>query len=239
MRAGHLLALPLLALLALASCSPDDAFSDALLEDDLELDAEKADSYSSTSIYFLVRPDYRKCMYPLCGGSFVRRANRATVKCGDGKWASECYVAEIELAKLKLGSDLEDAVRSGLAEERGVLRGTIAKTTISGKSVDRLIAREAWLAPASGPLPAQDSFYRGSPSGIVCVKAPCPTIHVAKLNSTIAANIAEPDLGSVPGTPAEVAEAAFELAHRSLVVVGHPAGPTLELSQVYRRILAP
>jgi hypothetical protein len=118
-----------------------------------------------------------------------------------------------------------------------VLRGTIVKTTIAGHSVDRLIVREAWLAPAAGLPATGDELYRGTPSGIVCVKAPCPTVHVAKLNSTIAANIVAPTLDSVPGSKAALAAAAWELGHRSLILAGHPDHASLALSQVFRRIL--
>ena len=63
--------------------------------DDTEA-SEGAVSASSTSTYWRVRPDFRKCISPICGGWWVSRVNFATTKCADGKLASECYVAGLD-----------------------------------------------------------------------------------------------------------------------------------------------
>lgn len=46
--------------------------------------------------YYQARPDYRRCMWPMCGGMFVKAVNRRLTRCADGRWAEACYVAELE-----------------------------------------------------------------------------------------------------------------------------------------------
>lgn len=45
--------------------------------------------------YFTARPDYRKCVAPLCGGYFVKAVNKKLTSCADGTRQPECYVASI------------------------------------------------------------------------------------------------------------------------------------------------
>src|SRR5437763_14453597 len=60
----------------------------------------KADSFDSASTYYSARPDLRRCIAPLCGGWWVKRVNRASTQCADGSYASECYVATIDVSGL-------------------------------------------------------------------------------------------------------------------------------------------
>ena len=78
-----------LAAVALASCAPVDDLAAPESESTEEVRAAGA-------VYLRVRPDYRRCVSPLCGGSWVSRVNQRTTRCADGTWAAECYVAAID-----------------------------------------------------------------------------------------------------------------------------------------------
>ena len=75
--------------LLLPACAgaPDSPDSIDSLDDDVTSVDGKADSFASTSTYYTVRPDLRRCAYPRCGGSWVQRVNSTT---------AEQYVSEID-----------------------------------------------------------------------------------------------------------------------------------------------
>ena len=103
----------LFASLTLVACAPvDDAALDA---DDPAVDEVRATSVNLT--YYYLRPDYRRCVSPLCGGYFIRRPNQPQTKCVDGTWQRECYVAQVDLEGL--GADAH--VGAG-----AIVRGRIA-----------------------------------------------------------------------------------------------------------------
>ena len=95
---------------------------------------------------------------------------------------------------------------------------------------------------ASYGAPKQgDLLYRGSPSGIVCIKAPCPALHVVKLNSSKAANLHGADVSKVPGTSADRAALEDDLYTKNALLAGHFLsgnwGHVLVASQGWRRVV--
>lgn len=154
-------------------------------EDDGSVDEnEGAVSATSTSTYFQVRHDMRKCMSPMCGGWFVSRVNQSTTKCADGKWAKECYVAEIDWSSAGLVQD--DAAGATTL----IFRGSIgSKTYDSLGSFGVLKATEVWSSPIIEATTG--SFYRVTDSGIRCVRAPCLNMQSDRLNSTSSRMVSE------------------------------------------------
>jgi hypothetical protein len=51
---------------------------------------------ASTDPIYRLSYDLRDCLWPLCGGYWVKRVNRPTTRCADGTEAAECYVAEVD-----------------------------------------------------------------------------------------------------------------------------------------------
>src|SRR5688572_20364803 len=89
--------------LLLSACAGETEIDD-LAGDEADLSADVASSSQST--YFTVRPDYRRCVSPLCGGKWVAEVNKDKTRCADGRKADECYVAELDLAGLGLSDDV-------------------------------------------------------------------------------------------------------------------------------------
>lgn len=174
------------------ACGADQTVDEEVILDaeDLELEAgDKADSLASTSTYYSARPDFRRCAYPMCGGTWVKRLNKSTTKCADGRYASECYVAELDWAALGLHPDQEAAVRDGMISTRSVFRGRIARRDINGKNWGAFVPSEAWLGTIEATV--EGVFRRVTDSGIRCITAPCPSMHAANLNSAVHRNITD------------------------------------------------
>ena len=186
--------------------------------------SEGAASLSSTSTYYSARHDYRRCMYPMCGGYWVKRVNKSTTQCADGKWAAECYVAEIVWSNAGLdGSATGD-----------LLRGSIVKKTYNGLQYGAFKPTEVWAA-ASTDTPS-GSFYRVEDKGIVCVRAPCFDTAADKLNATTSRTLSD-----LSGTLALKAEDA--LATQKLIIAGAVSntwggGRALSVTQFWTRVTA-
>ncbi|HMJ26230.1 MAG TPA: DUF6748 domain-containing protein, partial [Pyrinomonadaceae bacterium] len=50
-------------------------------QDSLEANPAEPDSLSSTSTFYTVREDMRRCASPMCGGYFVKRVNLPLTRC--------------------------------------------------------------------------------------------------------------------------------------------------------------
>ncbi len=144
-----------------------------------ELDDESAD-ISADSVtygaYHTVRKDMRRCISPLCGGYWLKRANRELTLCADGTWASECYVATLDL-RAKTG--LTDSELEGVDLTRLVVRGTIKLATMESWKLGKFTASEVWY-PGSDTAPT-GTFYKVTDLGIRCAKAPCFSFEAQKL----------------------------------------------------------
>jgi hypothetical protein len=221
------------------ACGTAEDLSDDVIESGDELDG-KADGLSKTSTFYTVRQDLRRCISPLCGGAWVKRLNFTTTKCADGKYASECYVAEENHTKLGLTStDLD----TGHAL---IFRGSIKPKSYSGfGNMGEFVATEAWTA-ASDNAPT-DLFYRVTNTGVRCFSHPCPTFHEAKLNSTVSRNLASLDLAKTGATADQIGDAyAATTTPDGILVSGThfretgPAGSMYALrgAQFYTRVVA-
>lgn len=144
--------------------------------------AAMPDPLSSTSTYYSVRPDLRRCASPRCGGYFVKRVNLFLTRCPDGRVANECYVAEIDWAG-----------QPEVEMPGALLRGNVVAKFYRGiGNLGVFRVSESWQS-ASNNQPT-GTYYRVKDRGLRCITHPCPTHHEAKLNSIVHANIAGVDL---------------------------------------------
>jgi hypothetical protein len=196
-------------------------------QDSLEANPAEPDPLTSTSTFYSVRPDLRRCVSPMCGGYFVKRVNLPLTRCANGRYLAECYVAEIDWNG-----------QTQIDPGKALLRGTVSPKTYNRfGNLGMFRVTEAWQAVSdSKPV---DAFYRVRDRGLRCIAFPCPTHHEAKLNSTFSQNIAGVDLTGLSG--AEVSRAMTGpdgvIATGDHVKVKGPAGTMLELkaTQVYLR----
>ena len=191
-------------------------------------DSEGAASIASTSTYFTVRHDMRRCISPICGGYWVARTNRTTTTCFDGSQASECYVAEIDWSSAGLTQD--DVNNSGATS--WVLRGTIGSLkygTIGTFGVFK--TTEAWGSTiADAP---SGSYYRVQDNGIRCITTPCFSTSADKLNSTTTRT-----LSSLDGTYGAKAGASLPVIATGTVHNTTGSGRALSVTNFWTRIKA-
>jgi hypothetical protein len=163
----------------------------------LLLPPASADEIGTTSTYFNIRSDFRRCAQPLCGGYWVKRVNLSDTRCNAaGVRSTECYVAEIDWKAAGLSAAQAAAFQSEIAAGRGLIRGTIAsKTYPDAGRLSVLAATEAWRAISASP--PGGVFYRVSDNGVRCNTTPCFWIHSAKLNSSLDRDVSSLDLSAV------------------------------------------
>jgi hypothetical protein len=207
----------------------------SLADDDSKFD--KTSSSGSTG-YFQIRPDMRRCAAPMCGGNFVKRANFTTITCHDGSSNAECYVAGVDFSKL----NLTDGEKSSLEGKPLVVKGTIAKKTINGKSYGNLVITEAWVGAVGAPAtvtyaPIKGTLYRIKDNGVRCFTYPCASDKETKINGTTSRNVAGLDLQSVGATEDQISDAYLQttmpdglLVDGSNTPVSGPGGTSVQLT---------
>jgi hypothetical protein len=238
----RILLVPLFALALLPSCSSSD---DVLSEDNIE-DVGKADTRASTSTYFSIRPDYRKCVSPLCGGYWVKRVNNSYTPCVDNATGAlnyvygECYVAGTDL----YGTGLSETEISALPlNQRVLLRGKVAGKNYGDFGfLGAFVGTEAWLAPTD--IAPTGTFYRVKDNGIRCITTPCFSVHEAKLNSTTHTDLSGLDLSGSGATQAQLDDAYSQLSTGILAAGKNTSvyentgwGKWLKASQFFTRVV--
>jgi hypothetical protein len=224
--------IPLLcaATLALGACSIEDAGADptpTFQSAVSDVPVRRADNYG----YFALRPD------PDAGGGLlVRAVNLTTTLCGDGTYAPECHVTALNLKQLGLGEEREKELQVAAAEARVIVRGDLG---------DQFVASAAWVGAAE--TSGSGIFARVTSTGIVCVAAPCPSLHAAQLNTKKSSDLGGLDLAAtgvsprqVEGAEETVREKAGLLVAATTYQVTGPAGtmPGYRVNQFYLPVAA-
>lgn len=248
MKTAFLGAAALATLILFPACAASTEPDPGLPNEEEATDLGKSDALNYDNwTYYTARPDYRKCMWPMCGGVFVKRVNQPKTKCADGKWAKECYVADLDWSALALSADEEGTADSAARSGQVVLRGKLAKTTNENNiSYSVFQVSEGWKA-ATDNAPT-GVFYRAESSGIVCITFPCPVLEATRLNRNLkpVATYAGVDLSPSGATQDQLDAGWKELSGNGLIVaatvetVSGPAGNMdgLSASQFYTKITA-
>lgn len=132
--------------------------------------------------YYRARHDARGCPSPRCGGFFLQRVNSATTRCPDGRSASECYVADLDLVAVGSSDEQEAAVRA--RPEACLLRGYLGPVVPGSLDFGLLRVTEAWqghpgVSPSGMFLRAH--LGRGPCSG-ECDAGACSSVYAEALN---------------------------------------------------------
>ena len=202
----------LLTILACLTFTPAAVINERADVSDNTEAATVPDTLASTSSFYSFRHDLRKCASPRCGGYFVRLVNDARTRCADNRWATECYVADIEW--------------NGQAEpenDRALLRGTMRLQGNRNGRFGVLRVTEVWQA-ASANQPS-GMFFRVRDRGLKCIAAPCPTHHEARLNSTQSREIAGVDLNGAGAPENLLSEATQAMTSRDGILISGDHAP--------------
>jgi hypothetical protein len=180
---------------SMLACAPEDA---GLNLDEGE-DSEAVEVSATGLTYVRVRRDFRRCLSPVCGGYWVSRLNRSTLRCVDGSYRSECYVPAIDWTGLGLEDRALQEFQGLASGGSAVLRGRLeAKVYGRFGNLGELVVTEGWQA-ANGATPT-GVFYHARQTDLVCVRAPCPNVRGQRLNSSAAPlMLAGVDLSTIQG----------------------------------------
>lgn len=193
--------------LCASACAPAEDEVDPTAVDDIT-------AMPQGLFYAQVRHDTRRCVSPLCGGSWVDAVQRASTVCVDGRSAPECYVAEVDWS----GSGLNDAEVDDLTSHGYLVRGKIVPRAFgSFGTLGVFVVTEAWRAATDGA--AAGTFTMNRDNGVRCVRAPCFSIASQRLNSTVQNTLSSIVFSAVPGVEPALVRGAGEQLHASGVIV--------------------
>jgi hypothetical protein len=213
----HPFAFALLALLLAAACSVPSGHQDEVFERERDV-AESAETpRAADDAFFLVtRPDYRKCMWPLCGGVFVAQANQAQTVCSLEGSAADCYVAEIDWSAVGLAPTELGEINAQAAQGHVLVRGALELRTYQAGELSVLVATGAWHGVTLN-APTADLYYVVD-NGITCITFPCPSLTELRLNTSDTQKVAGLDLATSGAAQPQIEAAQSELAMDGLMV---------------------
>ncbi|RZA07720.1 MAG: hypothetical protein EOO68_03010 [Moraxellaceae bacterium] len=181
-----------------------------------------------TSLTYSVKPDYRKCAFPMCGGWYLTPVNQYSVQLESSDEAYEqslivpntIYIASINYKPLNLTPDqiqkLENNMRTGQALLHGAIRAPL--TAVSPAPVKTFVAQAAWTSPNKnepvGP------YLKVASSGIVCITTPCPYYKAELINSSFSTTFDELVFGKADLDREQEALAWHAVATKGLVITG-------------------
>lgn len=226
-----------------AACVEEDAPTGDELDVDSPDSDGKADAPGSENYtYYSVRRDIRRCAFPMCGGWWVSRTNRANLKCHDGRTAQECYVAEIDWSAL----GLEESQLAGAQGATNPLFKGRLQTRGFGDLGDWGVLQPWEIWANNNDASTDGVFVKVTDSGIRCITTPCNSLHEAKLNASLEADISELDFSWSGANEDEIAKAYDSLySEDGLLIVGYRYWTKVngqwakgrDVSQFWRRIV--
>ena len=144
--------------------------------------------------YFTVRPDFRRCVSPICGGWFVKAVNLKKMRCPDRSIKKECYVGTDVVNIPGLTPEQLTELKQAMSNSNALIQGSISNKLSYGV----LLINNAWLS-ASDQKP-EGVFVGVSNNGIVCITSPCPSFDGEVLNRNKVKSLASFDLSGVKAT---------------------------------------
>ena len=183
----------------------------------------KTDTGIKKSDFFTARPDFRKCISPLCGGYFVKRVNSSRTMCADGTLQKECYVADIQFKgkltspALGFGNQTPFLLQGKIVPKEFEIFGNL------GSFVAKGAYRSATQKTAAG------RFFGIENIGIVCITAPCFSFEGELLNRKRVVAFSSINLDKVNATASQVDQAQRILAEGGTLLAAGGARPVVGL----------
>ena len=203
---------------------------------------------SEKGVFYSVRPDYRKCASPMCGGYFVSPVNRREMRCSDGTKKYSCYVSSVVFNIRGISEEQEAELSYSMGQSAVLLRAQLYLPTISS-AYGELKINAAWIAVDKsardqGGVDIADQFYAVNHSGIVCVTTPCSAFDASILNRKRVKSFSQLDLKFVDATMVDFEQADLMIStDEGLLLRGgfisyEPNDLTLRASNFYLRLKA-
>jgi hypothetical protein len=185
--------------------------------------------------FYLLRPDQRRCAFPLCGGYWIEAVNRGLTQCADGDRREACYVAEVDWKTIGVDG----------SEGATLVQGRQQQKEFTGLGALLVLVPEKAFKPATD-ITAKGRWYGLSHNGVVCITHPCFAIDERVLNGPEEQVISSVNFDGVGAAPNDMEAARGSLARGELIAVGEnvavpdqgPAGAGIVMvaSQFFLRI---
>lgn len=143
---------------------------------------------------YSVKPDMRKCAFPMCGGYWITPVNKVYTdiptleEAEDRYWEpGPIYVSSIDYTKLKLTRDEIARFQDLIFNGRALIAGFQAFYPVKSPSTKplpaykKLVATKTW--GSANENPAIGEYLDIKLSGIQCVTKPCPYFKALKVNT--------------------------------------------------------
>jgi hypothetical protein len=186
------------------------------------------DAVPADTVLAVTRVDARKCMYPLCGGYFVKAVNAVLTRCADGTLAKECHAVELDTRKLGWTPEQQTAFEASLVKGTALVTGAITPQPRGLYTGEILEVSHAWQAQSKHK--PQGTYYGVRNTGIVCIKAPCPSIEAVVLNTTKLPAYPEVNLSASGAGKAAIEAGMKAMGTREGIIVAGYLIPTLSPS---------
>lgn len=209
--------------LCLAAVTACGSSGEPPLSDERPVDEQQAalDVRDSTFRYYTVRHDARKCVWPMCGGVFVKAVNRALTACVGGSLQPECYAATTDYGALGLGPAEVAAFEEALLGGRALVRATLHRAVEPEyHGLGQLGVREGWRAGTDAA--PRGTFYRLDGIGLQCfgLQSPCVSIRETELNGLSRTLLSGVDLRRSGASTFAIAEALAQMSHGGILAAG-------------------
>ena len=183
----------------------------------------------TTAITYSVKPDYRKCAFPMCGGWFLTPVNQYSLQLEDEAEAyqnssllpNSIYVAYINYRPLGLKPAQIQELEAAMRSEQALLRGAITNsfTAVIGPITSKtLVVNGAWTG--ANKTVALGPYLKVASSGIICITTPCPYYKANLINSLYSTNFHELTFAKAELTREQEALAWQAVASDGLVMTG-------------------
>jgi len=195
----------------------------------LSAHAQTIISPEPTGTTYIVKPDYRKCAFPMCGGWFLTPVNQYSIQLQTEDEAyqsatllpNSIYVAYINYKRMGLTEKQIAELNTAIHSEQTLLRGTVINSPISDRATMRsktLVANGAWIG-ANKNTPV-GPYLKISSTGIVCITTPCPYFKAALINSNYSREIHDLSLEKAMLDREQEAQAWQAISTNGLVMTG-------------------
>lgn len=189
----------------------------------------QAISPEPTGTTYIVKPDYRKCAFPMCGGWFLTPVNQYSLQLqtedeayqSDALLPNSIYVAYINYKRLGLTEKQIVEFERAIHNEQALLRGNVATSPGTTKLITRsktLVANGAWVS-ANKNLPV-GPYLKITSTGIVCITTPCPYFKAALINTGYSRDIHDLSLEKAALDREQEAQAWQAISTEGLVITG-------------------
>lgn len=191
--------------------------------------AQNAIATPDGSTTYIIKPDYRKCAYPLCGGWFLTPVNQHSLRLENEDESYEnslllpqsIYVSSVNYRRMGLTPEQVKELEMNIYNSHVLVRGIVSRSTIKppqSPATATLVAIGAWTSANKNP--AVGPYLKISSSGIMCITTPCPYYNAELLNSSFMTQFHELNLEKAELDREQTARAWQDIATQGLIMTG-------------------